>query len=343
MKIESIVKVDIKREVVSKTVRDLETIAILSVHTRFTDVFREYSDLTTMLEDGFLTTDFAYIAAQRIFAQDPSVARIIVGKAVGTDYVADVNALLAANPRWFYLITDADTDVKKEALADFIETEDLFYVTSDSNPQAIVSNDATHLGAKLKAKNLTKTLVLYYNDETTVAPEAAYVGYHATEVIGSDLWGYKTLTTLVANPLSGTAIAALRANNIQFYTKVGADDVIAGNMFVPNGEKIHVILGAIWLKIRLQEACWNLLYVNRRLRMSNADFSKFEAEMIRVFSEATNNNILSDERKPQIKMPDANRMTPQQRASGNLSGIEFRAFLAGAIIYVDGIKGTVSD
>ena len=340
MKIESIVKVDITRETVSKTVRDLQTTAILSVHTRFAEAYREYTGTIEMLEDGFLTTDFAYIAASRIFAQNPSPERVIVGKAAGTDYVADINTLLAANSNWFFLITDADTDVEKEAIADFIETQDLFYVTSDSNPVTLTTA-TTDLGSKLKAKNLSKTLVLFSKDSAVVAPEAAYVGYHSTVVIGSNLWGYKTLTGLVADALSSTEIANLKSKNVQFYTKVGADSVVAGNMAVPNGEMIHVVLGAIWLKVRIAERYWNLLYTNQRILYTNAGIAMFETELYSVLSEAVTNNILTDDTPFNIITPDANKLTSQVRASGVLSGIKFRARLAGAIIYVDGVQGTV--
>ena len=340
MKIESIVKVDITRETVSKTVRDLQTTAILSVHTRFAEAYREYTGTMEMLEDGFLTTDFAYIAASRIFAQNPSPERVIVGKAVGTDYVADINTLLAATSSWFFLITDADTDIEKEAIADFIETQDLFYVTSDSNPVTLTAA-TTDLGSKLKAKNLSKTLVLFSKDAAVVAPEAAYVGYHSTVVIGSNLWGYKTLTGLVADALSSTEISNLKSKNVQFYTKVGADSVVAGNMAVPNGEMIHVILGCIWLKVRIAERYWNLLYTNQRILYTNAGIAMFETELYSVLSEAVTNNILTDDTPFNIITPDANKLTSQVRASGELSGIKFRARLAGAIIYVDGVQGTV--
>lgn len=345
MKIESIVKVDITRETVSKTVRDLQTTAILSVHTRFADTYREYSGTMEMLEDGFSTTDFAYIAAQRLFSQNPQPAKVIIGKAVddpvdGVDYVADINILLAANSQWFFLITDADDDADKEAIADFIETQDLFYVTSDSNPVALTTA-TTDIGAKLAAKNITKTLVLFSKDSSVIAPEAAYVGRFSTAVIGSNLWGYKTLIGLTVDALSSTEIANLRTKNIQFYTKVGADDVIAGKMAVPNGEMILVVLGAIWLKVRIAERYWNLLYTNDRILYTNDGIDMFKAELYSVLSEAVTNNILTNDTPFTIIVPDANKLTPQQRASGVLSNIKFRARLAGAIIYVDGVQGTV--
>lgn len=345
MKIESIVKVDITRETSSKTIRDLQTIAVLSVHERFAEDYRIYEDTNSMLEDDFEVTDFAYIAAQRIFAQDPRPKSIVVGKIVAddpqdVDYVTATNDLLGATSEWFFLITDATTDAQKEALADFIETQDLIYVTSSSD-EATVTTATTDLASKLSEKGLNHTLVLYYDDINVVAPEAAYSGRHASATIGSNLWGYKTIVGLTPNRLSSTQITNLKSKNVQFYTKVGADSVIGGNMTVIGGEKIHVILGALWVKVRLAQGYWNLLYTNERILYTNAGIDLFKAELYSVLSEAVANNILTDESPFQIITPNALNLTSQQRSTGVLSGISFRARLAGAIIYVDGVQGTV--
>ena len=130
LEIKDIVNVTINRETTSKTVADLQTIAVLSVHDNFTgdEVYRQYGSTTDMIEDGFLTTDYAYMAAQRIFSQNPQVRSIVVGKITQAnsedliDYVAEINKLQAATNDWFFLIADAKDDSDKEAIADYIET-----------------------------------------------------------------------------------------------------------------------------------------------------------------------------------------------------------------------------
>lgn len=347
MKIESIVKVDIIHEQSSKTIRDLQTTAILSVHTRFSENYRVYEDTNSMLDDGFISTDFAYIAAQRMFAQNPRPRKVVVGKATdvpvtGVDYVAEINTLMAAGEKWFFLITDAADDADKKVIAEFIETQDLIYITKDSNPDTLTTA-TTDLASVLKAENLMHTIVLFSKDSAIVAPEAAYVGRHSPVTIGSNLWGYKTLVGLVPDELTSTEIANLRAKNAQFYTKVGDDSVVAGQMNVAGGEKIHVILGIIWLKVRIAERFWNLFVKNERILYTNNGIDLFKAELFTTLSEAVTNNILTDETPFDIIVPDANKLSSAVRASGTLGGITFRARLAGAIIYVDGVLGTVFD
>lgn len=342
--IDQIVRVVIRRETSTKTVRDLQKIAILSKHTRFAETFRRYQSTTAMLADGFLTTDFAYIAANRIFSQDPQVKEIIVGKVVdggtGVNYVSEITKLQSEAADWFFLITDATDDADKLAIATYIETQTAMYVFSDHNT-ATITNATTDIFSTMKKKSLMRSIGIYVKDAAVVAAEAALVGKFAVDVIGSNLWLHKTLTTLSAENFSGTEVGYLNGKNALYYTKVGADSVVEGMANVVGGEKIHVILGAIWLEVRIGEAFWNLLYTKNRILYTNGGIDQFKAVLVTILNQAVDNNILTDDTPFQITVPDANKLTSAERASGILSKITFRARLAGAIIFVDAVEGTV--
>lgn len=342
--IDQIVRVVIRRETSTKTVRDLQKIAILSEHTRFAETFRRYQSTTAMLADGFLTTDFAYIAANRIFSQDPQVKEIIVGKVVdsgtGVDYVSEITKLQSEAADWFFLITDATDDVDKLAIANYIETQTAIYVFSDHNT-ATITNATTDIFSTMKEQSLMRSIGIHVKDAAVVAAEAALVGKFAVDVIGSNLWLHKTLTTLSAENFSATEVGYLNSKNALYYTKVGADSVVEGMANVVGGEKIHVILGAIWLEVRIGEAFWNLLYTKNRILYTNGGIDQFKAVLVTILNQAVDNNILTDDTPFQITVPDANKLTSAERASGVLSKITFRARLAGAIIFVDAVEGTV--
>lgn len=342
--IDQIVRVVIRRETSTKTVRDLQKIAILSEHTRFAETFRRYQSTTAMLADGFLTTDFAYIAANRIFSQDPQVKEIIVGKTIdggtGVDYVAEIVKLQSEAADWFFLITDATDDADKLAIATYIETQTAVYVFSDHNT-ATITGATTDIFSTMKAQSLMRSIGIYVKDTAVVAAEAALVGKFAVDVIGSNLWLHKTLTTLTPENFSATEVGYLNGKNALYYTKVGADSVVEGMANVVGGEKIHVILGAIWLEVRIGEAFWNLLYTKNRILYTNGGIDQFKAVLVTILNQAVDNNILTDDTPFQITVPDANKLTSAERASGVLSKITFRARLAGAIIFVDAVEGTV--
>lgn len=349
LEIKDIVNVVINRETTSKTVADLQTIAVLAVHANYgeNEMYREYTSTTDMLEDGFLTTDYAYVAAQRIFSQNPQVRSVVVGKIVqaapedAIDYVAEITKLQAATNDFFFLITDATDDADKEAIADYIETQTLVYVFSDSNTNTLLSANETDIFSVLKAKTLVHSFGLHTKDSTVIAPEAAWVGRFASATIGSNTWIHKALSTLTPESFTRTEMSILKDKNAHFYTLVGQDPSIEGNANVVGGEKIHVILGAIWLEVRLAERTWNVLYTKERLNYTNSSIELFRAEIVNVLNEAVNFNILTNEEGFSIQVPDANKLTSAERASGYLRKITFRARLAGAILFVDAIEGTV--
>lgn len=341
LEIKDIVNVIINREVVSKTVRDLQTIAVLTGENRYIG-YRKFTSVTAMLSDGFEATDNAYIAAQRIFSQNPQVKEIVVGQfdvATQPNYVTAIQDLQGQTNEWFFLVTDAYYDTDKLAIATYVETQDIIYVFSDTNADTITSA-TTDIFSKLKALNFVKSFGIHFKDRVSMG-EAAWVGRFASAVIGSNLWLYKTLAGLVAEGYTPTEVNYLRDKEAHFYAKVGQDSVVVGNGNVPSGEKIHVILGAIWLKIRIGERLWNLLYTKERILYTNGGIDLFKAELVTVLNEAVTNNILTEDDGFQISVPDANKLTSQERASGVLSRLTFRARLAGAIIYVDNVEGTV--
>ena len=347
LEIKDIVNVVINRETTSKTIRDLQTIAVLSAHDNFTptETYRIYSSTTEMLDDGFTTSDYAYVAANRIFSQNPQVRNIVVGMIIpifgaGYDYVAEIRKLQAATQEWFFLITDAVDDADKEAIADYIETQTAVYVLTDRNVATLTTESTTDILSKLKAKGLQHTIAMYRRDDA-VAPEAAWVGRFASAIIGSNTWIHSALATLSAESFTRTEMAVLNSKGGHYYTKVGQDDSIEGMANTVGGEKIHVILGAIWLEVRLAERVWSLLYTKERINFTNSGIELFKAEIVTVLNEAVAYNILTNDEPFTIQVPDANKLTSAERASGYLRKITFRARLAGAILFVDAITGTV--
>lgn len=82
-KIQDIVDVDITRETAKLTRLGFGTPLILSEHGRFSERAKTYSDPSEMLDDGFLITDEAYIAALTMFSQELSPEQFKVGRKLG--------------------------------------------------------------------------------------------------------------------------------------------------------------------------------------------------------------------------------------------------------------------
>jgi hypothetical protein len=69
---------------------------ILTYHARFAELFRVYTDLAGMAADGFTSDDTAYGKASAIFAQDPTVAQVIVGRLPSAPSFSKVLTVLSA-------------------------------------------------------------------------------------------------------------------------------------------------------------------------------------------------------------------------------------------------------
>lgn len=343
--IDNVVKVEVVRQSNNVTVRDLETILVLTKHSRFTadEDYRIYESTTDMLEDGFVTSDAAYIAAQRIFSQDPRPSKIVVGVVKdGETYVEALVRQQGAYNKFLYVITDAATDAEKEAIADYVETQSrMFYVFSDSNA-ATYTDATTDIFSKLKAKSYDRSFGIYTKDGVSNAMiEAAWVGRFSAEPIGSAIWIYKELDGVIADGYTATEESYLQSKNANYYTTVEDESVVFGENKVVGGEYIDVMLGATWIEVRMGERIWGLIKAQNKINYTNAGISMVEIKLREVLDEAVAMNILTADDPIRVVVPNANNIPSSTRNTRILSGITFEARLAGAIQKVDGIRGTV--
>lgn len=103
-----IVSISITRESASVTQANFGTPAIIAEFatdkTTTTFVrYRYYASLTEMTEDGWTTSDEVYDAAAAIFAQNPKVSRVMVGRkdSADADWSTALTAILAVNTDWY--------------------------------------------------------------------------------------------------------------------------------------------------------------------------------------------------------------------------------------------------
>lgn len=80
MSLDSIVTINIDTQTTSPTRKGFGVPLVAGFHNLFADRVRFYTSLLAMLADGFTTTSAIYRAAQAIFAQNPRVTKLAVGK-----------------------------------------------------------------------------------------------------------------------------------------------------------------------------------------------------------------------------------------------------------------------
>jgi hypothetical protein len=80
MSIENIVQVSITTQTTTPSRAGFGTPLVMGYHANFGESFRIYSSLADMVTDGFATTDAIYLAVAAIFAQNPRVSQVVVGR-----------------------------------------------------------------------------------------------------------------------------------------------------------------------------------------------------------------------------------------------------------------------
>jgi len=340
--IQNVVQVAIDRQTNFPTVRDLNTILVLSTHTRFAEDYRIYESASAMLTDGFVVGDFAYKAVNAIFSQNPRPAKVVVGKKLSGDtYTVAVNKAISAYNQFLFLITDATLDADKIAIAALIQTTEKFYITT-SSAAAILAGTAGNLFLQFKTLGYTRTFYMYSLLSANDAPEAAWAGRFAPVQIGSTIWIYKTLVGIVPDNLSATQESNLRAANACWYTAVDGDrQVMFGENKVASGEYIDVMLGVQWIITRMRERVWGTMLNNAKINFDNAGIGKIQSDVMTVLAEAVALNILADSPQPVVTVPNALSLTSAERNTRNLAGVKFKARLAGAIQTALNIEGVV--
>lgn len=115
MALKDIVTVNITRETTSVAVAAfnvpliLSTFATSKTTTAFTRA-RSYSSIAEMADDGWGSSDAVYKMANAIFMQNPSVSRVIVGRADSgdTDVAASLSAIQNENNDWYGVVVDQE-------------------------------------------------------------------------------------------------------------------------------------------------------------------------------------------------------------------------------------------
>lgn len=80
MSLDSIVNVSISAQTTSPSRKGFGIPLITQYHTHNTDRIRFYESLLAMTQDGFATTEAAYLAAKAVFAQNPRPLKVAIGR-----------------------------------------------------------------------------------------------------------------------------------------------------------------------------------------------------------------------------------------------------------------------
>lgn len=351
MALKDIVTVNITRETTSVAVAAFNVPMILSTFatSKTTTTFgraRSYGSIKDMTDDGWASTDAVYKMANAIFAQNPSVSRVVVGRADSGD--ADVAASLAAiqaeDNSWYGLVVDQAFEDDVADIAAWVEANKKlgFYWTTDADvPDATKTTD---IASTLKGQSYDRAVTIWNPmpmDGTTEKPDypdAAWVGEGYPYEPGTSTWAYKTLKGISPANVSGKE-TTLQHKNCNYYSKVGGVNITQEGK-VASGEWIDIIIGTDWIEARLREAVYSALVNNRKIPYDDSGITLIEGLVKGVLNQAAAAGILQAD-SIVVTVPRYADIPQADKLARRLPDVKFTALYQGAI-HRTTINGTIS-
>lgn len=320
----------------------LSQFATSKTTTAFTRA-RSYGDLNALVDDGWAESDAVYKMAQAIFAQNPCVSRIVVGRidSQDADLATSMAAIQAEDNSWYGVALDQALASSQQALAAWVEANKRFSIMWTSNADTYDATKDTDLASVLQAATYDRTAVIFHTAPAAGNdyPDAAWMGEGFPYDPGSSTWAYKTLKGVTKDNITPAKETVLVSKNCNYYSEVGGVNITQEGK-VASGEWIDIIIGTDWIEARLREAVFAALVNNRKVPYEDDGITVMQGIVKGVLMEAAAAGILQ-KNTIEVSVPKYKDIPQADRVNRLLPDIKFTALYQGAI-HRTKINGTIS-
>ncbi len=303
--------------------------------------YADYSDVTSMVSDGFTSADPEYKMASLIFGQSPCPDEIGAYIRDESESVSEaLDALSQLHDDWYgLLITERDSESLHEAGDWSLGNEKMFIGCTES-------------ASALTGRNNIREAYIIHDDADNF-PEAALSGMCFPETPGSITWKWKSPTGVTASTFDLTTLNAIRSGNGQTFSK-RSGVVYSDEGITTGGEYIDVVMARDYVKARIGEAIFALQLKVDKIPFDNSGAAMLDACIREVLHQAGEDGIIavatteedknsSDEGEYMytLSVPDRSDVPANDRAARKWTGITFKFTLAGAV-HGTAIEGTIT-
>ena len=350
MAYKDIVNINITRQTTSVSVAAFNVPLILSTFasgasgtpSTFTRA-KSYGSVKALEDDGWSTTGAVYKMANAIFSQNPTVNRIVVGRADSGDasVAASLNAICDEENSWYGLLVDQAMDDEYGDIAAWVETNKKLFIvwTTDANtPDGTKTTDPASV---LKAMGYDRSAVIFHIAPSAGDdyPDAAWMGEGFPYEPGTSTWAYKTLKGVTPDSITGAKESALQGKNCNYYSEVGGVNITQEGK-VASGEWIDIIIGTDWIEARLREAVYSAFVNNRKIPYGDSGITLIEGLVKGVLNQAAAAGILQAD-SIVVTVPRYADIPQADKLARRLPDVKFTALYQGAI-HRTTINGTIS-
>lgn len=318
-----------------------------------TDVSTDALDLTAIDEAGFEVYETAGGSGAMSFSASvsnydllsvasPSAGLTLKDMTSDPGLTADLNAIEAEDPEWYGLLLDSESEAEIALAAAWAEARKILCIVSSIDTELKDSGVSTDIGSDLMTAGYART-GLIFSESSQQYGGARWMGRMFPKDPGSATWAYKKLTGFNATVLNAAEEGALDAKNVNHYQNIKGVPITQQG-YSASGEYLDITRGVDWFRARLQERLYNLLVNNEKLPFTNATGDLLRAEIDAQMREAENAGVLAPDTEDfpwVIDVQDVADISQIDRASRLWPGIEFSAYLAGAVHTIQ-ISGTLS-
>lgn len=192
----------------------------------------------------------------------------------------------------------------------------------------------------LSAANYARTALIYSGTPANYL-EAAWAAVRLPLDPGSETWKFaNNLAGQVADNLSDSQIANLKAKFVNYYVTVAGNDIVENGQVSAN-EWIDVIRGIDWLEARMKERIFSRLISSPKVPYTDQGVAIIEADVRAQLNQAVRVGLLASDPEYTVTVPKVADVDPADRAARLLPDVSFDGTLAGAIHELE-ITGVVS-
>lgn len=251
-----------------------------------TERLRLYEDSDSMLDDGFISTDPEYIAAQIYFSQSPAPDKLWIGRQDLVAVESCLDALTACrtkSPEWYIAVCLGGVYADHIECAQYIESctpASIYgFTTSDAGCISSIASSPPDIFSYLKALSYSRTIGQYATTQSAVYPDNIYaicaiIGYACGQNSGlansAFTLKFKKEVGISVEPLTATEIVALEGKYgnaylyyANYYTIFEQGKMADGTFF---DEKINLDMFVNNLQLTLMD----LLYQNPKIPQTDA-------------------------------------------------------------------------
>lgn len=243
----------------------------------------------------------------------------------------DLAAIVLESDAFFALMLTTASKAEILAAAAWVETKKKIMVQAHQDSVVITTaKSGTDDVAEGLQATTPRRAALVYSADNGEFKDAAILGKCLPKNPGSVTFALKNLAGVTADNLTETHVVNLEAKGCNYYASFNGTSLFMPGIMA-GGEYIDVTRDTDWFESRLQARVFGDLANADKTPFTDAGIAKVEAQLRAQCAEAIASGFLAADPAPTFTIPKASAVSTTDKNNRKLTGVRFKATIAGAI------------